>query len=219
MRVARIQIILFLVMLSLCCGRTTFATPVSYTDSTNFMNDLPSTASVLNFDVLTGGDIINDGDTLDGITFAYNFDGVKMMVSNFEDTTSPDNFLGTNDGDIFQGGDNFSLSFASSNAIGMYFITTDELEDVDITLAAGGGSVGLDATAYSTLSDGSYVFFLGIIDSVNTFTTASVTTSGPFFLYNVDDIVTSSPIPEPQTFVLFVSGLVALAGVGRKRRK
>ena len=204
------------------------AAPMGYTDQASFLAALPGPASVLNFDSMGAEAIIADGDTVEGITFTYDFDGVQMMVSNLWDTTSPDNFLGTDDADIFQGGDGFELAFAPSNAIGMYFISADspdeQILDGDITLMAGGLSVGLDVSVYDILADGSYAFFLGIIDDDNFFTTASITSFtdeyGPYFFYNVDDITTAAaaPVPEPSTLLLIGTGLVGLTYTRRRRR-
>ena len=53
-----------------------------------------------------------------------------------------------------------------------------------------------------TLPDGGVVYFLGLIDTTASFTSASVSTiGGGFFFYNVDDI-TTAVIPEPGTFAL-----------------
>ena len=125
-----------------------------------------------------------------------------MQVSDAFDTTSPPNYLGTDDAGVFQDGDDFDLSFVPVNAIGMFFITADEMFDDDITLSAAGTSVGLSvADAGSDVGDGGIPYFLGIIDDTNPFTTASITTiGGGFFLYNVDDIVTTSVVPCPVPF-------------------
>ena len=186
------------------------ATPVPYTDYSKFLAKLPGPADTLDFDSVAAGTTIADGGTLEGITFNYDFGGVQMKVSTGSDTTSPNNFLGTNDRDILQDGDNFSLSFAPSYAIGMYFITADDMFDDDIILSIVTGSVGLDASESQTLGDGSKAYFLGLIEDTVGFTTADVSTiGGGFFLYNVDDI-TTSPVPIPGSALLFGFGLVGM---------
>jgi len=195
------------------------ATLIAYTDKSAFdagVAALSGTTQILNFDNLSDGFLIKDGDTVGGITFNYDFGGVEMMVSNEFDTTSSPNFLGTNDADVFQDGDSFDLSFSPINAIGMYFITTDELWDNDITLKVGTFEVPLVSADEQGLLSNDYVFFLGVIDDMNTFSSASVVADSgepsPVFLYNVDDITTAEtmPIPEPSSFILFMIGILMM---------
>jgi hypothetical protein len=201
-----------------------------YTDFAAFQSDLSTaglSANTLDFDGLTGGnsttfgDLIASGDTVGGITFTYDFGGVTMEVRNDFDTTSPANYLGTDDGGVFQDGDNFDLSFAPANAVGMFFITADQMFDNDIELAAGGGSIGLSAAEGTSLSDGGQAFFLGLIDDMNTFSAASITTiGGGFFLYNVDDIVTAAvAVPEPASLPLMAFGIIGLLAAAHHRRR
>jgi len=206
------------------CAAIVFASSVSnaalvtYTDQAAFMAALPGPASTLDFDSLAAGTTIANGDTIDGITFNYDFAGVQMQVVDVFNTTSSPNFLGTNDADVLQDGDDFSLSFGATNAIGMFFITSDAMFDDDITLTAGGTSVGLFAAdAGADLGDGGIPYFLGIIDDMNTFTTADITTlGGGFYLYNIDDITTATVVPLPGALWLFGSGLAGLLAF-RKR--
>jgi hypothetical protein len=201
------------------------ALPIAYTDSVAFLNALPGPATTLDFDSTAAGTTLASGSTLEGITFTYDFGGVELAVTDGNqfggggpfDTTSGANFLGTDDADLLQDGDDFSLSFAPVNAIGMFFITADALNDDDITLTAGGATASLMAAdVEQTLGDGSEVFFLGLVDSAAAFTSAGVATiGGGFFLYNVDDIVTA--VPEPGTFVLLGAALLGLTVIRRQR--
>ena len=203
---------------------------VTYTDQAAFMSALPGTATTLNFESVTAPFVINSNDTVDGITFNYDFGSgkpVDMQVSSSLDTgyatTSGTNFLGTTDADIFLDDDDFTMDFAAASAIGLYIITAETpnftLFDDDIQLTAGGGTAFLDVTALqSTLSVGSLVYFIGLIDTTGSFTTASLTTpnSSTGFFYNIDDITTSA-VPLPGAFWLFGSGLVGLIAVRRRR--
>jgi hypothetical protein len=77
-------------------------------------------------------------------------------------------------------------------------------------------------TEYDILGDGSYAFFLGIIDLSGAFTDARIMTSqdgSGYFFYNVDDITTSAPVPVPATLLLLSSGLLVVAGFRRKIEK
>jgi len=198
------------------------AVPVTYTDPVAFFGDLPGAASVLDFEGLADGTIIADGSTVGGITFRYDFGGVQMMVTDAFDTTSPVNSLGTDDGDVFLDGDDFDLVFDAASAIGLFFITSpDENFDEDILLTAGGATANLIASdLIETLPDGGEVFFLGIIDAMSTFTSASITTvGGGFFLYNVDDIVigeAAAVAPVAGSLWLFGLGLAGFLPTVRR---
>ena len=198
---------------------TANAALLTFTDQAAFLAALSGPSNTLNFDSLAAGTTIANGDTVDGISFHYDFGGVQMQVSDGFNTTSSPNFLGTDDADVLQDGDDFDLSFGPATAIGMFFMTADEMFDDDIILSAGGASVGLSVfDAGSDLGDGGIPYFLGIIDTASSFTTASITTiGGGFFLYNVDDI-TTSPVPLPAAFWLFLSGFAGLFAAAKKAR-
>ena len=113
----------------------------------------------------------------------------------------------------------FDLDFGASNAIGMYFITESfgGMFDGDITLSAGGATAELLTADLITTIDNLYeVYFLGIVDTAATFTSASVgNIGGGFFTYTVDDITTgrtttaNNAVPLPGTLALVMAGLVA----------
>ena len=213
---------------SLCAASVTpvQAAPIVFTDRTAFDAAVAAltspTVSTLDFDAVAAGTLIADGDTLGGITFDYptlaGFD-VSLMVTDAFDAPSGSNSLGTDDDDVLQDGDDLVLSFAAVNAIGLYIIfAPDPLLDGDVELTAGGMTASLDAIGglKVTLVDGGLVYFLGLVDSVSTFTSASITTShdgfSEEFLWNADDIVTAAAgngtpqVSEP--------GILALLGLG-----
>ena len=191
----------------------------AYTSQSAFLSALPGSAllSGTDFESCTPGEIISDGNSIDGITFNFSFGGPEMKISDAYTTTSGSNFLGTTDFDVFVSGDGFSLGFGPQNAIGMHFITADNLVDNDISLDFGGITANLESLAIEdTLTDGSKVYFLGIINTDAMFTTATVNSNGnALFFYNVDDIQLAA-IPEPAS-----AALVTLCAVGlaMKRRR
>lgn len=164
----------------------------TYSDQAAFEAALPAKPLVLDFDKLSAGTTIADASTTEGITFSYDFEGLRMKIAQLYSTTSAPNFLGTNDGGVFHDGDDFSLSFLPGNAVGLHFISADPLIDGDLTVTAAGVTASLIVDdVQQTLPDGSRVYFLGIIDDQAPFAKANIIAlAGGFFLYNVDDIIT-----------------------------
>jgi len=190
-----------------------------YTDSTTFNTAISGySASILDFDSATADHLIADDGALDGITFDYDVlasFGVSMQIRNDYSAYSGSNYLGTDDGGAFQGGDSFSLSFGTSNAIGLFFLSGDELVGGDIALTVGTTTALLSSSYESILSDDSFVYFLGLVGDSNTFSSVEVaSTCSGCYVFNVDDITTAtapvSAVPVPAALWLFLSGLMPL---------
>jgi hypothetical protein len=202
--------LLFILLLPIA----TNAAPVVFSDSVSFNTAISGyTKSTLDFDSSISGSLIVDGVTaLSGVTFNYpilaSF-GVSMQIRDDFSAYSGANYLGTNDGGAFLGGDIFNLSFAYASAVGMFFLTGDQLLDGDISLTVGTTVASLSSTYETTLSDGSFVYFLGIIDRENQFNSAEVSSlGGGGFEFNVDNIITA--VPSPSVLSLLLIGLVPM---------
>ncbi len=199
------------------------AAVVGYTDITGFNTAISGyITDTLNFDAMNDMDLIASGSTVQGMAFNYDFGGFSMMVVDADvvgiSTTSPTNYLGTNNGDMFQDGDNFSIVFDSPvNAFGVSIMTSDQMFDGDISLLVNNSNVDLVASAIQqTLSDGSDVYFLGALDPVGINSIEFSTIGGGFFLYTLDDMRTAV-VPVPAAFWLFVSGLAGMIALSRRK--
>jgi hypothetical protein len=179
---------------------------VGYTDIAAFNTATSGySRSTENFDSLSAGSSIADGGSVGDFTFNYPVLaglGEALKVSSDGDTTSPSNFLGTSDAGVFLDGDNLNITFSATNAVGMYFLSEDTLIDGDIRLLAGTISIDLlTSDIVTTLSDGTDVYFLGLVDEASTFTSIDIFTNHDmeegFFTWNIDDLFTASDLSEP----------------------
>ena len=100
-------------------------------------------------------------------------------------------------------------------------ISRDALINGDVRLTVGGSVASLVSSASQiNLGSGGLAWFLGIqSDDGASFTTATLTThgGGGAFNYNLDDVVTVLPVPEPSSFWL-LSVAAACAVRSRPRR-
>jgi hypothetical protein len=217
------------------CAALAGASPIGFTDRAAFdaATSGLSSMNTLDFDSLPVGTV--GAGPLQGISFTFiiggGFDGA---VTSAYDTTSGANALGSTGDGTFLAGDSFTMSFAPTQAIGLYVIASDIIFAGDFRLEAAGGSVDNDGSPSGTVPDFGKVFFLGLYDAAAPFSSATLTSNpwaDPFadFLFNVDDIraqigtagpgpgPTPSPVPEPASLLLVGSGLLALARRARRR--
>ena len=138
----RVDLLIFLGISGVMLTGITHAAPQWHTDQAAFNAALPGVSTTVDFDSATADALIPSGGSVDGITFSYALDGTSLKVSaatgNSYSTTSGGQFLGSDEADILQDGDTFTLSFSPGSAIGLFFISNDVLEDNDISLSAGG---------------------------------------------------------------------------------
>jgi hypothetical protein len=224
------------------------ATWQSYTDLQLFQDGLAAaglTSILHDFDDATAGTNLRDA-TVDGITFS-NFSlnrGFEPIISSEStggfssgNTISSPNAIGTSDDDFnqkFGNPDGFTIRFASSFAIGMWFLTTQPeaivfAGDMVVTTtrasAGNGESVpaenkfngGADGTSTSGV-DG---YFVGIIDTVP-FEEATISSITPdqfvaenAIQFRIDNVYTAEA-PAPTSLALLALG-AGLIGLQRRR--
>lgn len=205
---------------------STYTSKAAFDGATAGFSDLS-----VNFDNHAAGTTISDGGSIDGVTFSFPVlagIGLNLTIDNAYTTTSPNNYLATDDPDgLFQDGDDFSLSFGPVNAIGLYFITPEFLIDDDILLTVGNTTVNVSEFQIdSVLSDDSNVYFLGLVDTVNSFSSADIVTSNGgngYFTYTVDDLTLRSsqsqnnPVSDSGNTALALLGAVSLITLARRQ--
>lgn len=174
-----------------------------------------------------------------GSGFTLNYTGATgfPLIPTVSDqfwTTSGANYLGLdNEDSAFEAGDALTFSFASGvHAFGLYVIGTQDIGLGDITLTAGAGSVGNQATANLNDGNGSYAFFLGLVSSdASTFGSVTLNNLAPgtqrLLGIAVDDVVLArndggngtpgTGVPEPGTLVLSLAGMLAFGAAARRR--
>jgi hypothetical protein len=199
--------------------QNTSAGLIGDTTLSDFLAAAPSGVATSDFDS-SPESTIPSGSSIGGITLTYDFGGVNVVITDGDgwSSTSDPNFLGTDDGDIFQAGDDIEFSFTARNAFGISVISLDPLLDGDLFLNLHGFHLDLSAAdIQATLADGSNVWFLGVISDAPFTSIDLQAASIGQFLYNLDDIRTAT-IPEPGTMTLFSMGTVVLAVRTIRRR-
>ncbi len=198
----------------------------TYSFEADYLAALGSATTITeNFDALTAEQIINNGDTINGITYEYSplEAGPILMIDNLTDTTSGLNYLSTDDGLGFLGGDSLTITFDQTLfAIGLYIITDSFLLDGDVTLTTNNSQEASNSEFSDTdvfLFDAE-AFFIGLIedDLSQGFNSITLTSLDEGFLFTIDDITAATvtaPVPLPAAFGLFSLGLFSLGFLRR----
>ena len=210
--------------------------------------------NVANFDSIPSGTLLPNGSAVGGgVTLSYTplgggppneldvISGLSVGLS----TTSGLNYLGatttggpTSPSDVLYSGDQLTISFVQpEQAMGLYILTGGQNQPGDFTLNVGGvGSVstnGVTDPAFDLVpglnpNNGTWVYFLGLVDTNpgQTFTSVTLETApANNYSLNIDDIVSTAASPvnnsvpdEASTLGLLFSVCAGLLSVRRWRR-
>lgn len=187
------------------------------------------TVQNLDFDSETAGTTYTSPSTIGAITFS-NFGPPNLLVTDNFATTSGSNYLGMSSVGLsnqFSGGYNIDLSFPATNAIGFNIITGEipnlSIFDNDIQLLAGGGTALLDVDSLeATIGGTDSVFFVGIVDTASTFTSAQIRYDAAAvgtITFNVDDVGVAVPEPSSVWMMALVTTFSGLALLNRKKQE
>jgi hypothetical protein len=185
------------------------------------------TVSTQAFDTTPAGTTtFSDGDSIGQITF-NNSIGFDLIVATGLVTTSSPNYLGVVGDELFHALDQWGLTFASPVfAVGMYFITADELFAGDIVLRTDTDLTASNSAFADVTLGTDRAYFVGLTSNTS-FDSVRVE-YGPdveaiFFTYNVDDITTvaTAAVPEPSGMLVLTCAGVVILSMQRKhlRRK
>lgn len=212
---------------------------VSYTNYSDFTGALATaglTTTTQNFDGIAADTVIASGASAGDLTFTYSGlqGGASLMISDNDPgkMRSTPNVLGTNRtaaDEQMTNPDGFTISFPDSYAFGLWFLTPEAVNngstgifDDDFMLTIAGDDQGNATADVYTFGTG-FGYFIGFIDTVTPFSSATVSTYDQDtgnFTFRIDDVeYASAAMPIPSTLALFAlgGGLLGFRNFQRRR--
>lgn len=196
------------------CACTIEAGQMTFTSSAAFDAAITGyITSTENYGGFAPDTLINAGDTFDGLTYTAFTPGPFGTLLGGIITTEFNSFSGQSLGgnqsggeQFFFGGDSVTVTFAPTNAFGIFFNVNLNSGNYGFSTSVG------DATTGSTSYDTNTFVFAGLV-STTSFTSATFfSTDDALGSYNIPAIITASSVPEPSTLVLGLLGMTILGG-------
>jgi len=229
-------------MLALGAAGSAYAAPVLYKDKAAFDAAVAGIAntdvSVQNFDGIAAGTTFASGAAIGGLNLTYTLGDTTVgdaidPAAGIRDIggTSGANTLAYEYAGAFGGftlGDTLNFGFTvPTYAFGFYLVLGDINFDFladDAILSFGGATLSVADADVATSVNGTPALFLGIVDTAQKYSSASVVFNTPLELddlITVTDKVTNppNPLPVPGTLLLVLLGGTMLSAAKRLGRK
>jgi hypothetical protein len=197
------------------------AAVTTYTDSAAFTAGLGGFAvATENYAGFTAGQLINAGDSFNGLTYSAFTSGPSGTLLSGDVTNQFNSFSGLSLGgrqsggaQFFFGGDSFTVTFATPvKAIGVFFNVNPNSGNYGIST-----SVGTAVTGSANYDTSTFVF-AGLI-STTSFSSATIySTDATYGVYNIPEIVTAA-VPEPSALAMGLLGMASVAGAVLRSRR
>ncbi|MDR3619416.1 MAG: hypothetical protein P4L85_08705 [Paludisphaera borealis] len=219
--VRRLMATAALIGLGIVSAERADAAVTTYTSSAAFTAGLGGLAvATENYSGFTAGNVINAGDSFNGLTYSAFTAGPSGTLLGGDITSLYNSFSGLSLGgrqsggaQFFFGGDSFTVTFATPvNALGIFFNVNPNSGNYGISTSVGNavtGSAGYDTSTF---------VFAGLI-STTSFSSATIySTDARLGVYNIPEIVTAA-VPEPSALAMGLLGMVSMGGAVLRSRR